>query len=92
MDERNASMSLTQAVRGKLIPAGLALVLSIKTRNLKVFSQYRAFYLKFVHSEARMPNPAKLFKKFRAAGTNERLDIYLSWKAPEDLLKRPYKI
>ena len=62
-------LSLTQAVRGKLIPKGLALVLDIKTRGLEVFSQYFAFHLWFVHSKARFPSPAKLFNRFRAAGT-----------------------
>ena len=38
-------LSLTQAVRGKLIPTGLALLLGIKARILDVFSQYFAFYL-----------------------------------------------
>ena len=56
-------LSLTQAVQGKLIPTGLALVLGIKTtRSLKVFSQYSAFHLWFVHSEARMPSLARCLK------------------------------
>ena len=68
-------LSLTQAVRAKLTPTGLALVLYIKTRSLKIFSQFSVFQLWFLHSEARMPNLARLFKKFRAAGTNRRLDL-----------------
>ena len=32
------------------------------------------------HSEARMPSPARLSKRFRAAGTNGRLDLSLSWR------------
>ena len=57
MDEWNSPtpvrrrLSLTQAVWGKLIPTGLALVLGIKTRSREVFSQYFAFYLWFLHSE-----------------------------------------
>ena len=39
-----------------------------------------------------MPSPARLSKRFRAAGTNGRLDLSLSWRASEDTLKRPYKI
>ena len=38
-------LSLTQAVRSKLIPTSLALILGIKTRSLKVFSQYPLFHL-----------------------------------------------
>ena len=85
-------LSLTQAVRGKFIPTGLALVLGIKTQSLEVFSQYSAFHLWFVHSEARIPSPARLFKRFHAAGTNGCLDLNLSWQASEDPFKRPYKI
>ena len=98
MDEWNRQtpvrrrLSLTQAARGMLIPTGLALVLGIKTQSLEVFSQYSAFHLWFVRSEARMPNPSRLFKRFRAADTNGRLDLILSWRASEDPLKRPHKI
>ena len=84
--------SLTQAVRVKLIPIDLALVLGIKVRSLEVFSQYSAFHLWFVHSEARKPSPARLCKRFCAIGTNGHLDLRLSWRASEDPLKRPYKI
>ena len=35
-----------------------------------------------------MPSPARLFKRFCAAGTIERLDFSLSWRGPEDSLKR----
>ena len=38
-------LSLTQAVRGKIIPTSVALVLGIKTRSLDIFSQYSAFHL-----------------------------------------------
>ena len=31
-------------------------------------------------------------KEFRAAGTNGRIDLSLTWQTPEDPLKRPYKI
>ena len=31
-----------------------------------------------------MPNLVRLFKRFRAAGTNERLDLSLSCQASED--------
>ena len=82
-------LSLTQIVWGKLVPTGLALVLGIKTRSLKAFSQYSAFHLRFVYSKARMPSPARLFKRFCAAGTNGRLDLNLSWRASEGLLNRP---
>ena len=85
-------LSLTQAVRGKPISRGLALVLGMKTRSLEVFLQYSAFHLWFVYSEARMPSPARLFKRFRAAGTNVHLYLSLFWRASEDPLKRPYKI
>ena len=33
-----------------------------------------------------MANPARLFKRFRAAGTNGRLDLSLFWRASEDPL------
>ena len=85
-------LSLTQAARDKPIPTGLAPVLGTKTRNLENVSQYSAFYLLFVHSEAQIPSPARLSKRFRAAGTNGRLDLSLSWRASEDPLKRQYKI
>ena len=68
-------LSLIQAVPGKLIPIGLALVLGTKTMTLEVFSQYSAFHLWFVHSKAGMPSPARLCKRFHAASTNRRLDL-----------------
>ena len=37
-------LSLTQAVRSKLIPTGLALILCMEAQSLKVFSQYSAFH------------------------------------------------
>ena len=46
----------------------------------------------FVHSEARMPSLARLSKRLRAAGTNGRLDLSLTWRVSEDPLKRLYKI
>ena len=98
MDELNRPtpvirrLSLTQVLRGNLIPTDLALVLGIKTGILDVFLQYSAFHLWFFHSEARMPSPARLFKRFRSAGTNGRLDLSLSWQASEDPLKRPYEM
>ena len=73
-------LSLTGVVRGKTITAGLALVLGVKTWILNVFSQYSAFCLQFIHSEARMPSPAKLFKKFRATDPNGCLNLSLSWE------------
>ena len=85
-------LSLTQAARGKPIPTGLAPVSGTKPRSLEAFSQYSVFHLWFVHSEARMPRLARLSKRFRAAGTNGRLDLSLTWPVSEDLLKRPYKI
>ena len=85
-------LSLTQAVQGKLIPTGLALVLGIKTQSLEAFSQYSVFHLWFVHSEVRMPCLTRLFERFHAAGTNGLLDLNFSWRASEDPLKRPYKI
>ena len=39
-----------------------------------------------------MPNLARLFKRFRAAGTNRRLDLSLTWRVSEDPLKRPLKV
>ena len=85
-------LSLTQAVRGKPIPTGLAPVPGTKARSLEVFSQYSVFHLQFVHSEARVPILARLFKRFSAAGTSGRLDLSLTWPVCEDPLKRPYKI
>ena len=70
-------LSLTQAARGKLIPTGLALVLGMKTRVWKYSHSNPRSILMFVHSEARMPSHAKLFKRFRAAGKNKRLDLIL---------------
>ena len=81
-------LSLTQAVRGKLISTDLALVLGIKTRSLNVFLQYSAFHLWFVHLEVRMPSQAKSFKRFRVAGTNGHLNLSIFWRASENPLKR----
>ena len=89
MDEWNRStpvrrrLSLTQAARSKPISTGLAPVPGTKARSLEAFSQYSAFHLWFVHSEARMPSPARLSKRFRAAGTNGRLDLSLTWRVSE---------
>ena len=47
----NRQLNLAQAVLGKLIPTGLALVLGIKTQSLEIFSQYSMFHLLFIHSE-----------------------------------------
>ena len=85
-------LSLTQATRGKPIPTCLALVSGTKAQILEAFSQYSAFHLRFVHSEARMPSLARLSKRFRAPGTNGRLDLSLTWRASEDPLNRPCKI
>ena len=85
-------LSSTQAAQGKPIPTGLALVSGTKARSLEAFSQYSGFHLCFVHSEARMPSLARLSKRFRAPGTNGRLDISLTWRLSEDPLKRPCKI
>ena len=60
---------LTQAARSKPIPTGLAPVRGTKARGLEAFSQYPGFHLCFVHLEARMPNLARLSKRFRAAAT-----------------------
>ena len=85
-------LSLTQAARDKPIPTGLAMVPGTKTRSLEAFSQYSAFHLWFVHSEAWMPSLARFSKRFRAVGTNGRLDLSLTWRVSEDPLKRSYKI
>ena len=85
-------LSLIQAARGKPIPTGLTPVLGTKAWSLEAFSQYSVFHLWFVHSEAQMPNLARLSKRFRAADTNGRLDFSLTWRVSEDPLKRPYKI
>ena len=93
MDERNRPipilkrLSLTQAAQDKPVPIGLAPVLGTKTRSLEAFLQYSAFHLWFVHSEARMPSPTRLSKRFRPAGINGRLDLNLSWQASKAHLK-----
>ena len=71
-------LSLTKAAWGKPIPTSLAPVSGTKARSLEVFSQYSVFHLWFVHSEARMPSLVRLSKRFRAAGTNGRLDLSLT--------------
>ena len=84
MDEWNCRtlvrrrLSLTETARAKPIPTGLAPVQGTKARSLEAFSQYSAFHLGFVHSEARMPSLASLSKRLRAAGTNGRLDLSLT--------------
>ena len=85
-------LSLTQAARGKPIPTGLAPVWGTKARSLEALSQYSVFHLWFVHSEARMPSLARLSKSFRAAGTNGRPDLNLTWPVSKDPLKRQCKI
>ena len=85
-------LSLTQAARSKPIPTGLALVPGTKARSLEAFLQYSVFHLRFVHSEAQMPSLARLSKRFRAIGTNGRLDLSLTWRVSEDPLKIPYNI
>ena len=85
-------LSVIQAARDKPIPTGLVPVLSTKTRSLETFLQYSAFHSRFVHSEARMPSPARLSKRFRVAGTNGRLDLSLLWRASGYPLKRRYQI
>ena len=85
-------LSLTQATRGKPIPTGLTPVPGTKARSLEAVSQHSVFHLWFVHSEARMPCLARLSKRFRAAGTNRRLDLSLTWRVSEDPLNRPCKI
>ena len=82
-------LSLTQAARGKPIPTGLAPVSGTKARSLEAPSQYSVFHLRFVYSEARMPSPARPPKRFRAAGTNGRLDLSLTWRVSEDPFNRP---
>ena len=86
-------LSLTQAARDKLIPTGFAPVLAQKHgawKNLHS-SLFRIPFM-FFHSEARMPSPASLPKRFCAVGTNGCLDLSLSWRVFEHPLKRPYKI
>ena len=85
-------LSLTQTARVKPIPTLLALVPGTKARSLEALSQYSVFHLWLVHSVARMPSLARLSKRFRAPGTNGRLDLSLTWPLSEDPLKRPYKI
>ena len=95
MESPNTSfqaIELDPTCLGKLISTGLGLVLVMKTWSLDVFLLHFAFHLYFVHSEARIPSPARLFKKFSAARTNGRLDFSLSWQATEDPRKRPYRI
>ena len=98
MDEWNrptpvrSRLSLTQAARGKSIPTGLAPVSGTKARSLEAFPQYSVFHLWFVHSEARMPSLARLSKRFRAPGTNGRLDLSLTWRVSEDPLFNNIKL
>ena len=49
-----------------------------KNMEPEVFSQYSTFHLWFLHLEVQMPSPARLSKKFCAAGTNGCLDLSLS--------------
>ena len=97
MDEWNRptprrQLSLTQAARGKPISTGLAPVPGTKAQSLEAFSQYSVFHLWFVHSEARMTSLGRLSKRFRAPGTNGRLDLSLIWWVSENPLKRRCKI
>ena len=83
MDEWNhptpvlRQLSLTQALRDKHIPTGLALILGIKTQPGSILTAL-PFHLWFFHSEAQMPSPTRLFKRFIAAGTNGHLDQWFS--------------
>ena len=80
-------LSLTQAARGKPIPTGLAPVCT-KARSLEAPSQYSVFHLRFVLRGADAKS-GKVAKRFRAAGTNGRLDLSLTWQVSEDPLNRP---
>ena len=48
------------------------------TESGKIFTVLRISFM-VIQAEMRMPSPARLFKRFRAAGTKESLDLILSW-------------
>ena len=81
-------LSLTQAARVKPIPTGLAPISDTKTR---IFTILR---VPFVICPFRTGDDksGKVVQKIRAAGTNGRLDLSLTWRVSEDPLERPYKI
>ena len=90
-------LSLTQAALGKPIPTGLVPVRGTKARSLKAqYSslQFTVLRVPFVICPFRSADAksGRLSKRFRAADTNGRLDLNLTWRVSEDPLKRPYKI
>ena len=95
MDERNCPtpvlkrLSLTEAARGKPILIGLAQVLVTQTG--RIFTILRIPLMICPLRSADDKSPARLSKRFRAAGTNGRLDLSLSWRASEDPLKKHYR-
>ena len=97
MDEWNCPtpvrrrLSLTQAARGKPIPTGLAPVPGRKARSLETFSTPHSICNLSIQKRG-----CQVWqgcpKRFRAADTNGRLDLSLTWRVSEDPLKIPYKI
>ena len=95
MESPNTScqaVELNEAARNKPIPTDLVPALGTRTSSPEDFLQYSVFYLWIIHSEARMPCPARLSKRFHSSSTNGRPDLSLSWRVSKDPLKRPYKI
>ena len=85
-------LSLTQAVRVKLIPIGLELNLEMWTPSVDNLLEYSVSHVKFIHWAARMPNSDKLRNSFRAAGTNGCPDFSLSLLAACDPFSWPCRM
>ena len=85
-------LSLTQAARGKSIPTGLAPVRAQKHGAWKHFHNTPFSICDLSVQKRRCPSLARLFERFRAPGTNGRLDLSLVWRVSEDPLNRPCKI
>ena len=91
MDKWNRStpvrrqLSLTQAARVKPIPTGLA-------QKHEAWKHFHSTPFSICDlSIQKRGCLATLSKRFRAAGTNGRLELTLTWKVSEDPLKRPYE-
>ena len=72
------SQELNPSCSRLAISTGLALFMGIKAQKPKCILTILRLLSIIRPLEARMPYPARLFKRFRAAGTNGRLDLSLS--------------
>ena len=78
------AIELNPSCSGKAQSSKSGSAYGMKTQSLDVLLEYFLFHLLFVHCEARMLSPVRLFNKFRSAGKNERLDQWFSTGVPRN--------